>query len=952
MKMKKILSAILCIAMMMSVMSFAAFAEGEAVAKIGAEEFATLQEAIDAATEGDTVTLVSDIALEEGVVVAADDVLTLDLNGYVVSYDSAVAAGNSALKNMGNLTIDDLSDDKTGKITYNSTAVSASNAYATNAVVNGGVLTIENGTIENTTASGASYAVDTAWYSDNSQEPTLIVNGGTISAVKPAVRMIGYSAAVSNNLELNGGEIIGQRGLWIHLPSNKNDVAPLINVDINGGKLTATGETGDYKLAIYSYSFGDAYNGVDIAVADGEITGDIAIGAGSANGGTGAEKLVVTGGTFDGEVYTYNSKTEDNISISGGTYTVAVDSAYIADGYALTDNGDNTFTVNEMQAVAAVGEAKYATLQEAIDAANPGETVTLLADITVDETKTSGYTFLVGPEDDITLDLNGFNISGTVNATANYSVISVQGKLTVVGEGLIELTNTDNSTSYAFYSAVIALNNHDGYTVDTALTLGEGVTVRHNGGTVMAYGVDMLTYTGCEVTVDGATIESAYIGIRAFGNHGNKALTVNSGSIFGNTVGYWVHGDGTADIDATINGGVISSDKAGLQITTTANSKNIVDVVINGGSLEGATPLKLAVKHAEDAATVTVKKAKTLDVTAPEGYGWTAGGVLRPVDTSLADVAFIRAESVSVNGTEITVNVPYTAVSAGVALVPASETATVKYTFISSNGDGSRVSEGKTANYSTLNGVAVDTQLFKVVLRDNGSVQVMEAVVTDADSTTTYTITFNYEQIPGYEGDVTIDKGVRTVSEVYTADGIALTANDTETSAGVILSAPGVTGISLSGANGVFFSVNRETGAVTIVAKRSMGAQQNFTLVLEQETATKEIPVSISFTGDSYDSIFAASHSYAARVSSDFITVEGDEITIQSTNDKAGIAIYGESLSKVNLLNASSTVWTGLINGNKSYVVKKANGATQTMNLLAEGKNGEKMVYRVTVKFI
>ncbi len=567
-------------------------ADDTALAEVGGVGYDTLQDAIDAAKAGKTVELLNDVELSSGLTVAAGQKITLDLAGNTISYESAETTGNAAITNYGELTIEDSGNG--GKITYESTAPSAANAYGTNTISNqGGTLTLKDGIIENTTDAGASYAID-----NNSTlgETVLKVKGGEIKAVKVAIRQFVNHATATNTVSISDGTITGSRTMWTQLAGSDTSKSPNVDIDITGGTLTAAGESGGYKMAIYSYSYGNSYDGVDINIEGGTFNGDIAVGGGSANGGSGAEKVRISGGSFD-SVYSYMDDENADIVISGGTFTEKPADKYLKEGYEAVENADGTFTVmTEAEAgiaaaVASVNGEYHRSLQDAINAAKAGDKVTLLANIDVKEEKNSGYAFLVGPEADITLDLNEYKISGEVSASANYALISVQGKLDIVGEGTIELTNTDNSTSYGFASSVISLNNHDGYTVDTTLTVDDGVTIRHNGGTIMAYGIDMLTYTGCTVNVEDADIESTYRGIRIFANHGNKVLNIKDGSITGTNAALMVQHDGDSDAVLTVSGGELESDGRGIYVYTGASSTGTMDVSITGGKNGAVTPL-------------------------------------------------------------------------------------------------------------------------------------------------------------------------------------------------------------------------------------------------------------------------------------------------------------------------------------------------------------------------
>ena len=88
---RKFLSILLTLAMALTLLPVSAMAEGEtAVAKVGDVEYATLQEAISAATAGQTVKLVANTA--EDIKIPANKDITLDL-------------GNSKLTNKSGDTI-------------------------------------------------------------------------------------------------------------------------------------------------------------------------------------------------------------------------------------------------------------------------------------------------------------------------------------------------------------------------------------------------------------------------------------------------------------------------------------------------------------------------------------------------------------------------------------------------------------------------------------------------------------------------------------------------------------------------------------------------------------------------------------------------------------------------------------------------------------------------------
>ena len=170
---RKLLSVVLCVCMMLTMAPFAFAAEGEdsetpesVVAKIGDQGYSTLQAAIEAATNTQTITLLSNIDLARTISVS-NKTITLNLAGYKL-YNTADLWDQPAkddddnnwslisVRGTGNLTI-----------TGNGTLQAKENdCYAVD-VQDGSTLTIENGTLV-----GNIHAVYV-------QEGTAYIKGGT-----------------------------------------------------------------------------------------------------------------------------------------------------------------------------------------------------------------------------------------------------------------------------------------------------------------------------------------------------------------------------------------------------------------------------------------------------------------------------------------------------------------------------------------------------------------------------------------------------------------------------------------------------------------------------------------------------------------------------------------------------------------------------------------------------
>ena len=205
-------------------------------AKVNDKYYLSLQAAIDAATEGQTVTIVSDIALTEGVTVAADDEIFIDLNGKTITGTPAEAKAFAVITNNGTLTI-----EGNGSVICNHT-LAGSTSYAVNTITNSGSLTIDGATIENksTANNQIGYAID-----NNSTVADAVVTivSGTVtvsgSNYYDGIRQFCNSTTAKNDVVVSGGKV---SSIWMQNPSdgatqNTKDVNG--SVTIEGGEVTA-----------------------------------------------------------------------------------------------------------------------------------------------------------------------------------------------------------------------------------------------------------------------------------------------------------------------------------------------------------------------------------------------------------------------------------------------------------------------------------------------------------------------------------------------------------------------------------------------------------------------------------------------------------------------------------------------------------------------------------------
>ena len=175
---------------------------------------------------------------------------------------------------------------------------------------------------------------------------------------------------------------------------------------------------------------------VETPTASGSVMDGSAVSIIARSGYGSLVSVSVSGGKFVSEhgvalkAYVLNGTTEsafDNadklIKVIGGTFTSEIDRAYCADGYILAENDEGNFVVREGEYVAKIGDKCYATIKEAINAANVGDKIVLIGNATENVEIAAGK--------DITLDLNGYTLSGGVEA----------GKATILNKGKIVITD-------------------------------------------------------------------------------------------------------------------------------------------------------------------------------------------------------------------------------------------------------------------------------------------------------------------------------------------------------------------------------------------------------------------------------------------------------------------------------------------------------------------------------
>ena len=400
----------------------------EAVAVIGTTPYASLDEAIQAAVDGDEIVLKQSIS-GPGLKIEKD--ITIDFGGNTYTFtDPATGSvgtttlgmqileGYDVILKNGTLKVDEeyeksyavliqnYADLTISGMTLDGTQLDRFNGYDYSYVVSVNCGTV---LIENTTIIANDEGDDIALTLDK-------YNNGTRDYPAPEVTL--NNVTVDDGvIRINGATVVINSGNYTGNGSNGLIAIESGNLTINGGTFDAAlGEDG-YSMALWAKGGETTING-GLFKNKADFEGDPTHGSDLIYAKFDAY-VEITGGTFEAAderwaLNLHGQSPDALIVVKGGSFkgfnpnnnnTENPQFNYLATGYVAVKNGEY-YVVEAGTYAATIGSVGYLTLEEAVAAAKPGDVIELLKSVTVTETLNV---------DNITINGNGNTISAAIN---------------------------------------------------------------------------------------------------------------------------------------------------------------------------------------------------------------------------------------------------------------------------------------------------------------------------------------------------------------------------------------------------------------------------------------------------------------------------------------------------------------------------------------------------------
>ncbi len=302
------------------------------VAQIGDKQYASLDDAVTAASVNDTIKVIDNTSLTKKLTINKN--VTIDGNGKTITGDANDASVyievTGGTFNLSNATLNDFggavgTQSGNGVIKVPATAAKGTTVNTSNVNIsdfnrsaydiNAGAFSINGGTIDCTNSNTADTILTKG-----------IKVGGTNNKVSSTISGVTINNSASKYEDWNTAAIeiysnadvditnctISNVNKGIHVDNYWYDTGD-ITVDINGGNIAADSD------AVMIYSKADAANTATVNISNGNFSGNVRI---------------------------LDKTDKDNISVTGGTFTVDP-SDYVSNGYTVQKLNDGTYKVVE-----------------------------------------------------------------------------------------------------------------------------------------------------------------------------------------------------------------------------------------------------------------------------------------------------------------------------------------------------------------------------------------------------------------------------------------------------------------------------------------------------------------------------------------------------------------------------------------------------------------------------
>ena len=561
--------------------------------------YATLQEAVVAAENGQTVKLLSDVT--EIVTIPKDKTITLDLNGKNIGVTSGCA-----IVNKGTLTV-----TGSGNVTTSADESAAvANFPDAIATLNGGTYSSSNWYVIKNLGTMTIDGPVTVKKSDDSTDTSSLIDNGWYGNVTNDLSQTYPTSSVEVKLTIKNGAFEGKSGSASCSVVKNDDYGVL---EITGGTFDSTSNTGtsnattilNWNVATisggtfkgsYPISNGSYDNAADqgkLTITGGNFSGTSSL-FGQAQGGTsGAGKVTITDGSFNAPQF---GAFDYAVEISGGTFSSAVLPEYCADGFVPTQNTDGSYGVQEYKPIevwtgySSTKVASYKTIAEA--AAHLGDHKWIV--IAKDYTLTEDFEIPEGVFLDVAKDATLTVAEGvTLTVAANAKRLGVRTDATLVNNGTIMVCGTSYSKGYVMVQ--------DGGVLDTTkLSVPEDCFLDNNGSNYFATANENALY---EITYTDGTVKKT-----ADRSHVNKNATQVK-LLKDVEVSSWVLSNVADNFVLDLGGHTLSGSKtSGYYVLYAGVNMTIKNGTIkyNAGSEKGAICV-------DNGATVTIDSTATID---------------------------------------------------------------------------------------------------------------------------------------------------------------------------------------------------------------------------------------------------------------------------------------------------------------------------------------------------